>query len=1497
MALGETDDWVELPDEVYARAPVQPVAQPDGGADDWGEPPPQVPYAGMPSGWQPPQSNPTLNPAQKTFLNTTATGRVLNAFGQGLVGTFEGEWGFPETMKQFREGGLFFDPKQKMTDPLGITFQLFAESIIAPAAKGLDAALRVGLSPLLGAAQSIGQASDEFGIAASLGNRGGANEVMDDVIGAVDTLGLMLGMHLPLAPGALMTRRERIAGRERLMRDQIPTREPKKPAQPPAVQPASLPEPDVIPRPPGGATAYHGSAYAFEEFRNESIGSGEGAQTFGFGHYFASNRDVAEFYRDKIGGQEVRVTFNGETFDAATHPDYATRIAAEKIGENKSINSAIASAVEDWRRNIERGSREVAAEYDRAADIMERWRTAGAKIEKISKGELHEVTLKPSPDEYLDWDKNMSEQSGIVQDAYRAFGIVGAVTGEDAYRKLSVARGSKRAASELLLSKGVKGIRYLDQGSRESGKGTSNYVIFDPSDIVKRRAPETPGPSLQIGEQRVVFPDDNHSALFEYGEALTFGDDLPAARAGLIQQFGQEGAATIDAAAKAYYDRVAAKIESSAGEIQAGRADEPGPATFKVTPGKIAQEHDDEIMRLETEAQQLAVRPKGYGDSNRLVSTSQADEARALLNASVQRLTSGADPEAMLAGVKLALYHIEAGTREFAAFSKQMISDLGEWARPYLQDWYDRATKAVTEFIESEAGGGPSRLPRSTRMRPPPQEPHANRAGNINLDRINAPDDVLNLIRETAELNAGFPDARRGRMTFEDIRNLAAAAGMDARVLSKNGVGVAFNAEEAVRLRDLLVTSATHVQELSRKVIGASDEDLLKFQQALTRHVAIQEQVSGITAEAGRALASFNIKSEATDKAKMLADLLERHGGRSTLEEKADAIRRLNDPDQISRAIRKFEKATTMDMVVEAWMNGLLSGPLTHATNVVSNTLTNLANIAETGVAAGIGAAREAAGLGGRERIFAGEASERLFAMVQGAQEGLVAARQAFADDAAASMATGKLDVRRPGAIPSVTVNVPGLGPRQVGGATVRIPSRLLSAEDALFQTMAKRQETSALAFRMASQKGLTGERFAQRVAELVADPTKEMLEQIGKTQTYLTFTKPLGTTGRKIQSALNDRPAFKFLVPFLRTPTNIIKYAGERSVLSTFSKEVRANLSGRNGQVAQDTQLARLILGSAITVSTLYWASSGMVTGGGPTDPRARALLYATGWQPYSIRIGDTYYSYLRVLGPYGILLGAAADASEIADRVDKADAAEVGKLMFASATTNLLNQTWLQGPSDLAQALNDPERYGAPYIQGLTSTLVPSFVAQEARAQDPYLREARGIVDGLKSRIPGMSQTLLPRRDIWGEPIRREGGLGPDRLSPVYLTAIKSDFISREMLRLGVWKAQPARSIRGVELTGDQYDRFQQISGRLTRQALSAVVGRPGWDQMPSYAQANVINRIFDRARESARGQMMISDQELLTKIIQTGVSEVVSEPEGAGLIRYPSMPAGAP
>ncbi|MCP4260647.1 MAG: hypothetical protein GY774_24440, partial [Planctomycetes bacterium] len=51
----------------------------------------------------------------------------------------------------------------------------------------------------------------------------------------------------------------------------------------------------------GGMVGYHGSPHKFDKFDHSKMGTGEGAQAYGWGTYIAENPDTAKFYRDSIG--------------------------------------------------------------------------------------------------------------------------------------------------------------------------------------------------------------------------------------------------------------------------------------------------------------------------------------------------------------------------------------------------------------------------------------------------------------------------------------------------------------------------------------------------------------------------------------------------------------------------------------------------------------------------------------------------------------------------------------------------------------------------------------------------------------------------------------------------------------------------------------------------------------------------------------------------------------------------------------------------------------------------------------------------------------------------------------------------------------------------------------------------------------------------------------------------------------------------------------------
>lgn len=209
-----------------------------------------------------------------------------------------------------------------------------------------------------------------------------------------------------------------------------------------------------------GITLYHGSPHEFDRFSRAHIGKGEGAQAYGHGLYFAESAGVARSYQESLAGRF-------------------------QYGEQKPSDSAHVSAAKDF---MEHG-------YN-ADDTLSGLKKAypGASEDELriamraaDPGRLYEVRVKADPEEFLDWDKPLREQSARVQAALRrqmgeGFDRFADKTGGD-----YVQYGLGNTHASDLMEAGIPGIRYLDQGSRAQGEGSRNYVVFDDSLITTVR--------------------------------------------------------------------------------------------------------------------------------------------------------------------------------------------------------------------------------------------------------------------------------------------------------------------------------------------------------------------------------------------------------------------------------------------------------------------------------------------------------------------------------------------------------------------------------------------------------------------------------------------------------------------------------------------------------------------------------------------------------------------------------------------------------------------------------------------------------------------------------------------------------------------------------------------------------------------------------------------------------------------------------------------------
>ena len=721
-----------------------------------------------------------------------------------------------------------------------------------------------------------------------------------------------------------------------------------------------------------------------------------------------------------------------------------------------------------------------------------------------------------------------------------------------------------------------------------------------------------------------------------------------------------------------------------------------------------------------------------------------------------------------------------------------------------------------------------------------------NFAGNIRLANLDSPQSIKRALVQAEQMTGGFDAARRGRITQAETQSLADELGMTPDQLLSRRKGQAFNAEEALAARQILAKSGNELVNMARRIQRMDDpgeEALSAFRQAMVRHVAIQEQIAGATAEAGRTLAQFRMTADSRNvRGNVLNALSEGGGGRERLKEAADLILEgASDPGLLNTNARLAMKPGWGDKFKELWINSLLSGPQTHVVNAVSNTMTALAQIPEHAIAATFGGVRNLAARGKvADRVLFSELGARSVGLVQGVKEGLRQAARTLRTGESSDFA-GKVD----------TVHQDAIG--GVAGKVIRTPTRLLSSADELYKAMARRMELNGLAVRKAAAEGLRGEEGKRRAAELVANPSDDMLEQAFDYGRYLTFQRPLGKVGKAATMLSNSSPVMKMVLPFVRTPTNLLKFSLERSPAAPLLSEWRRDF--RAGGAKRDLAMARAMVGSGVGALVMELAAQGLITGNGPADDKAKALLRADGWQPYSIRIGDRYVSYQR-LDPFASTLGVAAGMVELQDHMTEKQREDVALLVTASVMQNLSSKTWLSGLGDLVDAVNDPARYASGWFKRTAGSLaVPAGVAQVARTVDPTLREADTILDAIRRRVPGLSKSLPEQRDVWGKVVTGEGGIGPDIISPVWQSTRRNDPVNNTLLNGGV--TVPAFRRNGMPPA--DYGRFREQAGGQSYSGISSLIRSPEWPGMVTDNRQDAVDRIVRAARKDAKAGVL--------------------------------------
>lgn len=793
------------------------------------------------------------------------------------------------------------------------------------------------------------------------------------------------------------------------------------------------------------------------------------------------------------------------------------------------------------------------------------------------------------------------------------------------------------------------------------------------------------------------------------------------------------------------------------------------------------------------------------------------------------------------------------------------------------------------------------------------------------------PDEPFNLSRyqteDAAAIVGGVADAlniRTKAVTFDEIKAKAAESGISegflSRLIGSDGKMMA-NAVETYKALEVLESSANELDRLFKMVNSgtATDVDKLVLRQQIAFHGLIQRGVKGIQTETARSLAVFRIPRDGN--AAIVRQVIDEYGGDAALSDLAKSYLTLESRAAQNALVEKSMMSSVKDVWFTTYINGLLSSPVSHAKNVVSNAMFGLYQIPERLVAAfygnvlppGVRSFKALVPGSEAEKVGYDEALTMIQSMRNGLVEGFDLASTAFRKNQPNDLMS-KIEAQRGTTLPSISSAAFGIEQdKWLGkaidyyGTAITLPGRMLMAEDEFFKGVLYRMEINAqvtrrgkAVYRDALESGMTeADALAKAEAEAISlfqNPPRDLDEAAVLFAQKGTFTADLPPALKNLQQTFNH-PALKIVVPFFKTPANIGLQVIERTPFAPLSSVWREEIA--KGGVYRDMALAKVTLGSAVLATFAAMSAEGSITGRGPERKADRDALTRDGWQPYSIKVGDKYYSYSG-MEPVSALLAISADYAEYAKH--EQDASKIEEV-FLGGTYGLYEylkeQPYLQGVADVAKLIGTNQQgavdgkkivdglvkqFGGFVIGGSPAGAYSSLLAGIERLSDPTNRDTkaspelpmgvRGFIEAFnkyKSRLPYFSADLPEALNLWGDPTKSGTGAAYEMVLPTRVTPRQFSEVDDLLMRMGSPVGMPERKIDGVEMDAFQYNRLLTIYGKElpAKQEILNIMQTPGFDLMSLDDQQKTVQRVHSKFMDAAKNMLRSEEPGLQAKI----------------------------
>lgn len=441
-----------------------------------------------------------------------------------------------------------------------------------------------------------------------------------------------------------------------------------------------------------------------------------------------------------------------------------------------------------------------------------------------------------------------------------------------------------------------------------------------------------------------------------------------------------------------------------------------------------------------------------------------------------------------------------------------------------------------------------------------------------------------------------------------------------------------------------------------------------------------------------------------------------------------------------------------------------------------------------------------------------------------------------------------------------------------------------------------------------------------------VTEPTAEMIEiatdealqrtwQDNNTYTKLVNTIRQGMNNLNIKGyGLGD-----IVMPFVKTPANLTKAVVDFSPLgainaaiktSQFNKDIGKGAATAKQQREVVKAWSQVITGTLGMAIATALANAGILSGGGDEDKDVRSFEQnVLGIKPYSIKIGDTSYTY-----DWAQPLGTSA--AMVADTVKSLKSAKdtEGKVAailegVQSGASVLLDQSFVSGIRNLFEEdnlINALIEAGANEPAKFT----PQFLGQLAQIQDDTARTsyvyndkiATGV-NKVKAKIPGLRQTLEPSVDVLGREVKTDNSVGNVMFNPANTAFARNTKGAEEMYRVyqatgdkaTIAQVAPYYFNVGSEkivLTPKQRTQYQKTIGKIASDGVENLLKNKAYEGLEDTDKAEILKDLYSYGTAIAKAEA--STSYLLPSAIQK-IKDSGMSPEEYILLKYISNLGG--